>query len=205
MSKSLEILPMRAFIAVSLPEKTKNRLEKIQKRLRQSGIRATWVKRDKIHLTLIFFGSINQRQAKQVGRILKNKIQQAEPIKLKLGDLNAFPNLDFPRVLKLDLEGEIKKLETINLKLRRVLENEKIPFDPKLFISHLTLGRLRRMKPRQRKQTSLLLKETKLKEKPQFEINQISLIKSKLTPKGPIYTILKKINLSKKIISNVKI
>jgi 2'-5' RNA ligase len=187
---------MRAFIATEIPEKIKDHLEKTQARLRRSGLRATWVKRKAMHLTLIFLGEISPPQAEKAAKILKAQVELPDPIQLKLTQLGAFPNLDFPKVVWLGLAEDIEKIKSIDFQIRKQLRQEKIPFDPKPFVAHLTLGRLRRMKPSVRKQISRMLKQFKLKEKPEFEINQIAFIKSQLTSKGPIYTILEKTNLN---------
>jgi len=186
---------MRTFIAAEIPEKIKNHLEKTQARLRRSGVRATWVKRKAMHLTLIFLGEITPEQAEKAAKILKTQTELPGPIQLKLTQLGAFPNLDFPKVIWLGLSGEIEKIKSIDFQIRKQLKQEKIPFDPKPFVAHLTLGRLRRMKPRQRRQISKILKQFKLKEKPAFEISQIVFIKSQLTSQGPIYTVFEKTNL----------
>jgi 2'-5' RNA ligase len=185
---------MRAFIAVEIPERVKDKLIKIQGRLRRAvpssvgaGFPAAWVKRDKLHLTLVFFASISEEQAGEVGKIIKDKLESLLPTRLRLGDLGVFPNLDFPRVVWIALDGEIKTFEKLTAKIKKALKTEQIPFDPKPFVPHLTLARLRRMKPQQRRQITRVLTQFRLKEKPDFGVRRVSLVKSQLTPKGPNY------------------
>jgi len=186
---------MRVFIAAEIPEKIKDYLEKIQNELKCLAIRASWVKRQNHYLTLIFFYEINPKQAKSAAEILKEKNAGKTIIELKTSDLGAFPSLDSPRTLWVGLTGNLDELQIINQNLREKLASQKIPFDPKPFVPHLTLGRLRKMKTWQRKKISRILKQFLLKEKPKFRIKQISLIKSQLTSQGPIYQNLEKISL----------
>ncbi|HUW21224.1 MAG TPA: RNA 2',3'-cyclic phosphodiesterase [Candidatus Bathyarchaeia archaeon] len=205
---------MRAFIALEIPEKIKDRLEKIQNQLRQKGVKATWVKRQNLHLTLIFFADISPEQAELTAKLMKNTLTprrcQAESasrrrnhdssevnssIELKLTPLGAFPNPDFPKIIWIGLTGEIEKINLINSQIREKLNQEKIPFDSKPFIPHLTIARLRKIKPGQKKEFGRFLSQFQLPGKWSFQINQVALIKSQLTPQGPIYTDLLRINL----------
>lgn len=189
---------MRFFVAAEIPEKIKDRLEKIQANLRRAGVQATWVKREAMHLTLIFLGRIKEEEAKRGGEILKEQLTGEAGLILKLAELGAFLNFDFPRVVWVGLAGEEEKLTSIAERLRKNLKREKIPFDGKPFVPHLTLGRLRQMKPRQRKEVSRTLKQFVLKEKPKLEIKEICLIKSQLTRKGPVYTVEERVSLGKR-------
>jgi 2'-5' RNA ligase len=185
---------MRCFIAIEIPDKIKDRLEKIQTNLRRAGIRASWVKRKAVHLTLVFLGKISPEQINQVAVILRNLSELPGSIEVKLSHLDAFPNLEYPKVAWIGLIGETERIKQLDSQIRNKLIKEKIPFDPKLFVPHLTLGRLR-FKPRQRRRIAQTLSQFQLKERPKFEISQIALVESQLTSQGPIYTILETIKL----------
>jgi 2'-5' RNA ligase len=53
-----QIMMIRSFIAIDLPEETRKALEDIQRELKQCGAGVRWVKTRSIHLTLKFLGNI---------------------------------------------------------------------------------------------------------------------------------------------------
>jgi 2'-5' RNA ligase len=188
---------MRAFIAAEIPAKIRNQLEKIQKQLRQSSLKVSWTKKQNVHLTLVFFKDLQPEQIVKVKKTLRTE-EAVTPLSLKTGGLNAFPSLGLPRTIFLEMTGETDRLKAINLKIREKLKREQIPFDPKPFKPHLTLGRTHRLKPWQRKRVSQILKRLPIKQRAKFKITQITLFKSQLHAQGSIYTSLIKIALKNK-------
>jgi len=176
---------MRAFIALELPPEIKTAIENYQHRLKKIGVQAKWVKPEQAHLTLAFLGSITPTKEKQTEEILTEIAETEKSIRLKLERFGSFPVPSHPRILFIDLNGELEKLTTLVRKIRQRLKKEKIWFDRKPFVPHLTLGRIK-------KRQNLTPKTKMVKiEKIEFLAQKISLMKSILTETGPIYTQLK--------------
>ena len=57
---------IRSFIAIDLPEATRQALAAIQEQLKQSRARVRWVKVSSIHLTLKFLGNIHSGQVDDI-------------------------------------------------------------------------------------------------------------------------------------------
>ncbi|HUS52344.1 MAG TPA: RNA 2',3'-cyclic phosphodiesterase [Candidatus Bathyarchaeia archaeon] len=181
---------MRAFISLDLPDKIKTEIKKIQQELRRTNVQAKWVDPEISHLTLAFLGSIPANKVAPINQILENKTSQIKTISLYLSKLGCFPNPANPRVVFVDLGGELDKLSTLTQKIRKGFIKEKIWFDKKPFLAHLTLGRIKK-----RKNLTEVLKKIKVK-RIKFQTKEISLNKSRLGSTGPAYTKLKKIFLT---------
>lgn len=173
---------MRAFIAFDLPKKIKSAIAKIQDDLKRAGVNGKWVKPTNIHLTAAFLGTIDNKQSEEIKKILGSINQKIkEPISLQLKQISAFPSVNHPRVVFVNLSGEINHLNQTVKELRGELKNKKIWFDEKPFIPHLTLARLKT-----KQDISLIIKKA-LVEKISFKIKEASLFQSQLTPSGSIY------------------
>lgn len=176
---------MRIFIALKIPEIVKKEAKIIQLKLKKSGFQAIWVKPSNLHLTLAFLGSVKPEAVKPLNQILAKSASRIEPVKLHLSKLDAFPGSAEARVIFLDLGGEKEKLRALASKIREQLKKESFRFDEKNFQAHLTLGRMKK-----KKDITRMIRRIRIKKK-RFELETISLIKSQLTPTGPVYTSLK--------------
>lgn len=181
---------MRTFIALELPEQTKKEIKKIQGDLKKVGIQARWVKPELSHLTLAFLGSITPDKVDLISHTLEEAIAETRPIKLHCLKLGCFPNPAKPRIIFVDLGGELGKLNALALKIRKGLKKEKIYFDKKPFASHVTLGRIKK-----RQNLTKLVGKTKVK-KAKFVAQEVSLNQSTLTKTGPIYKQIKCVSLA---------
>ncbi len=180
---------MRAFIALEIPEEVKKEIEKIQKDLEKGGIQARWVKPKLSHLTLAFLGSITPDKAKLVETVLEEAARQVKPANLSLQKIGCFPSPARARIIFVDLGGELGKLNALALKIRKGLKKERVYFDKKPFVSHITLGRIRK-----KKNLSQSISKTKVK-KVKFVARRISLTQSTLTGGRPVYKPLKRVFL----------
>jgi len=181
---------MRIFIALELPEKIKKEISKTQNQLKTVGIKARWVKPEITHLTLVFLGEIAPNKVGEIAKILKEASSQISPINLWLEKIDAFPSLAKAKIIYLSLKGEMGKLNALVLKIQKGLKKQKIAFDQKPFVPHLTLGRLKKLQ-----NLTWLLSKIKIPRR-HFFTNKLFLIQSTLTSQGPIYKTLKEISLA---------
>ncbi len=169
---------MRCFLAIDLPEKVKKELREVQKNLPPAKM--TLVDPDKIHITLKFFGEIEDSKYNKIKEVLKKF--KFKKFKAKLGVIGVFPGPSFIRVVWVGVEPKQNLLELHNL-LDGGLGNEGFKRD-KSFENHATLARVKFLKDKEAFVKGL----TKIKIEPlEFFIEGISLKKSTLTPEGPIY------------------
>jgi len=181
---------MRAFISLELPRKIKKEIGQIQKGLKKAGVQTRWVNPEKSHLTLVFLGSVTPNKVEIISAILEEVASQIKPVKLKLAKLGCFPSPQKARVIFVDLQGEVGKLNALAIKIRKKLKKEKIWFDKKPFVAHITLSRLKK-----RQNLTYLINKVKIK-RVEFTANKVCLNKSTLTESGPVYEKLKCVSLA---------
>lgn len=176
---------MRTFIALELPGEIKQEIAQIQQELKKAGIEAKWVRSEITHLTLAFLGSITPNKVDTINNSLEAATSGVSPIRLQFHQVGCFPSPAKARVVFVDLQGELGKLHALALKIRKVLEKEKIWFDKKPFVSHATLGRIRK-----KQNLTKLIKEIKIR-KIKFMARKIVFYQSSLTESGPVYQPIK--------------
>lgn len=133
----------------------------------------------KFHLTLKFLGEIQQDRIETIIDNLKNvKFQSFSVLLVTIG---TFPTEDYIRVVWIGLKPEEKifeLLKSIDESLKQFFKKERN------FKAHITLARVKYLEDKKR----FLEKIRKIDvENKKVEIKDFRLIKSTLTPKGPIY------------------
>ena len=169
----------RCFIAIDLPDDVKKQLRAIQNKIPSDDVKMILVDPHILHLTVKFFGEIDDSQIEKIKEILKKT--KLSKFKAKISELGVF-SPSFVRVAWAGLEPKQKFLEikdTIDLAL------EKIGFiKDKGFESHITLARIKTLED---KKTFIeQLGEVKFPEI-DFTVDNLKLKKSTLTPNGPVY------------------
>jgi 2'-5' RNA ligase len=187
---------MRTFIAIPLPEETRNFLSNIQNQLKSCGADVKWVQPQNIHLTLKFLGEINEGQLNKINVILEEVAKKMHPFTVSIDSIGAFPRINSPRVIWAGIQQGDSEVKIIANELEERIAEIGIPKEEKTFSSHITIGR-RRSGLKMDKLIDGLQKIASLaKEQGQeFLTSKITLFKSTLTPKGPNYESLKEANL----------
>ena len=151
-----------------------------------------WVRPESVHLTLKFMGSQPDEVIEPLADAVAEATASSSAFSLRVSGTGIFPNRSRLRVLWLGLEEELTALT----ELQKIVENvtagfgmakEKRPFKP-----HLTLGRVRSGRGKNK-----LLDELDQLEPRQLEFiaSEIVLFKSDLRPSGAIYTALRRLPL----------
>ncbi|MDA3917135.1 MAG: RNA 2',3'-cyclic phosphodiesterase [Deltaproteobacteria bacterium] len=178
--------PIRAFIAIKLPDFIKKVLKDTQKTMLANGIKAKYISPENMHLTLKFLGNIDYDLLPEIKRNLTKSAQYVKPIKLSLKGIGTFPNSRSPKVIWAGINGETQKLATLHARLEQRLSNIGIPEEKREFHGHLTLARLKKNKLSAQK-FERLLQQTGQFESVKFTADRLILFQSRLMPKGPIY------------------
>jgi 2'-5' RNA ligase len=185
---------IRSFIAIDLPQKTRENLAAIQDQLRQSQAGVRWVKPGSIHLTLKFLGNILPEQVDEIAAAVAQLVRDEPPITLCAAGLGAFPSPRKPRVIWVGFRGEVDRLANIQAGLEKALEPLGFARETRGFRPHLTIGRV---KDRRRLQSLIeAMSSLELPEFNSFDGNEIILYKSDLRPTGAIYTKLHRMPLA---------
>jgi len=170
---------MRLFIAIEIPNDMRNYLGKIQEKIDDVTNKIRFVDKNNIHLTLKFLGEVQPDKTEEVKEILK-KITFS-PFSVHLDGIGVFPSESYIRVVWIGLKPEDKILELqkdIDEKLKKLFKKEKN------FEAHVTLARVKFVENTENFINKL--KNIKIENK-KIEVSNFKLVKSALTPIGPIY------------------
>ena len=179
---------MRTFIAIDLSEEAQQELTQLQSELKTSQADVKWVDPKNIHLTLKFLGEISDQQVTQVKATLDKIAPQFKPYETTLSGIGAFPKLDHPRVVWVGIEDAKGETKEIASKIEAELEKIGFKKEDREFKAHLTIGRVRSSKNKDKLKS--IIQSISFAPQSKNPINDITLYQSTLTPQGPIYTIL---------------
>jgi 2'-5' RNA ligase len=186
---------IRCFLAIDLPDALRPQLALVQGELKRSNADVRWVQVGNIHLTLKFFGNVPDNDIDGIIEAAREVAAKQAPFQLQVTLAGAFPNPKSPRVVWLGLGGETVPLAQMYHKLEKAFEALGHPPEGRAFNPHLTLGRVK--SPSNRHRLAQALEKMPPLNWPPFQVQEIILFKSTLTPQGSIYTPLKVIPLGK--------
>jgi len=178
---------IRAFIAVSIREATDGSLPvlaRVQRQLGEMNRAVKAVAADQQHVTLKFLGDTQPQRIADVARVLSDVILAHHAFCTRLFGVGAFPHAERPSVIWAGLD-EAETLCEIASDLEARLEEFGFAREGRAFHPHLTLARIKRRPPAELFDS---LDEYKTAEFGTVSIERVELIKSELSPDGPIYT-----------------
>jgi 2'-5' RNA ligase len=179
----------RIFAAIDISDEARNAVAEYMEEL-GSGVanfRTGWEKPEKLHLTLKFFGAVDDARIPQIGTVLDEISAAHMPFVAELAETGVFPNSRKPRVLWLGIQNDSGKIAKIGNEIetaasRLGFTSEKRPFSP-----HLTIARIREPEKGKR------LAEAHLQGRfgpIQFPVNELVLYESVLRSTGSIYRVV---------------
>lgn len=184
---------IRAFVAIRLPESVLHAIGKVQDRLRKSGFRIRWVRKDGMHLTLKFLGDIDKSAIDGIRSAMDESAKGVLGFTLQGKGIGVFPDFRRPRVIWIGLSGDTEALSTLHGQLGTHLDALGFPKERRRFKGHLTLGRAKGRLDKDRLRKALEKLETF--ETDAFPVQSVILYQSTLRPQGAIYTKLAEVHL----------
>ena len=176
---------IRAFLATDLPDEILREIAGVQSSLKRSlrgDIR--WVRPEGIHLTLKFFGNVSEADVRAISDIVVRQVASVAPMSFQLGELGAFPDYQHPRVIWVGLMGDIGPLAVLQKRLEQQFQTIGFPEEGRPFRAHLTLARVKTAKG----PIGLAQSVDAIRTTGRFEIGDLSLYSSRLSPQGAFYT-----------------
>jgi 2'-5' RNA ligase len=188
---------MRSFISLNINREIKEEFRKIQNNVRENiGVEQRehikWEKKDKFHMTVFFLGDVPDKKIKELSNELDTvklfpSIDTTGEILFAANNINAFPNLKYPRVLIIELTNEDGRVFELCEKIQKVLLHNGYNPDKK-FHPHITLGRIKR-----NQKINLFELKDRIKFNVNFSISSFYLMESRLDYRGSVYKKIKKI------------
>lgn len=193
---------MRLFIALELPPEVRQAATQVVRELKSSGADVKWVKPESMHLTIKFLGETPDQQVADIRKALEEALAGKSALDLTIKECGSFPGAKKPQVVWLGLDGQIEQLRDLAGAIEARLELLGFPPERRSFKAHLTLGRLRRGPKRGGKRGGSVvpllraIAANKDYQGPAFRADHVVLMKSTLTPSGPIYEPLAEFKLA---------
>ena len=134
----------RLFIAVNIDDHTRGEIGRISAAIRErlGSAKASWVKADRMHLTLHFFGDADAVLEERIRTALDAPIRQ-QPFDLAFDGLGTFPERGVPRVLWLGMLQGAEPMRLLASALDSALVKHGFDAAEQAFEPHLTVGRVR--------------------------------------------------------------
>jgi len=175
---------MRLFAAVPLPEAAHAAAADVLRQLRSHGWPVRWVREDGLHITLKFFGEVVGERFDIITELVQFAVAGMAPVELAVTGAGAYPGLDRPKVIRLDLDAGGPELELLQDRLER--GGLEIGFAPegRPFHPHITLGRV---KEGQRLPAGARDILAGVAAQSSFRADRVILFESLASPEGPRY------------------
>jgi 2'-5' RNA ligase len=181
--------PLRLFVAIELPEGVRRALGEVQAELRALGLKGLrWTRPEGVHLTLKFLGETTAGRLPEVKGAVAAAVAGRRAFQLALGRPGTFGSRGRPRVVWVDLEGEVEAVRGLQAAVEAALVAAGFAAEERGFSPHLTLARVRQPPPRglaERLSEGLAAVSAPRME---FDANEVSLMRSELGPEGAVYT-----------------
>lgn len=170
---------MRLFFAIALPPDVQHGLARLQ----GDSPDYRWVDPRSMHLTLAFLGEQPEDRLTELEEIGRTAAHASNPGLLRLGEAGHFGSLRRPRVLWVDLKGDVDRLVELQVKLTNGLKARSFPTEEREFRAHVTLARRHERATGPAPSGWPPHVETM-----SFALETLTLMQSRLNPKGAIYT-----------------
>jgi 2'-5' RNA ligase len=180
----------RGFIALDIEPFQK--LIQLENEIKNTGANVKLVEPENVHITLKFLGETDEALIEKIEEIMKSSVKDIDPFNIKFIGSGVFPNQNYIRVIWIGIEN-IEKLSKIAKKIDEQTSNLGFEKEKRGFSAHLTIARVKSAKNKDK--LLQIIDKYKNIEFGIFNISQIKLKKSELTPKGPIYTTLKEVKI----------
>ncbi len=191
-----EAADLRLFVAIELPREVLDALRALQSELRQQGLeQLRWVRPDGIHLTLKFLGETPAALVPAIARAVERAAAGVPPHELSLGALGTFGSRHNPRVLWIDLAGDLAPLRRLQEQIEKSLAEAGFPKEARAFSAHLTLARVRPETARELAARLAQAVQSVTAPPGHIPVRAVSLMRSQLGPGGAVYTCLHSVPL----------
>lgn len=168
---------------VSLTQKLQNEMHRDQ---------IVWVKPELQHLTLRFLGQTPEHYIEPLMEAMTQVSLESEHFDLELNKLGVFGSKYAPAVLWYGFQ-DFSKFKELFHKIEPLIKGIGVESNYGNFVPHLTIGRIKKIEDKKK------FTETVKQLQPTFSqpipVKELQLIRSKLTPNGPKYTILNSFSL----------
>ncbi len=183
----------RLFVAIKIKPQSNflDIFDELKKGLMHEKIK--WVEVNNLHLTLKFFGEIQESKITEIVSALKLGIEKQDKFSLQISTLGIFGSSYSPKLIWAGLQNINPLLQLVS---SMNIELEKIDFfqGRQNFVPHLTLGRIKKLSDKNLFRD--IISDYKEEYFQEVLVTEVCLFESTLTRDGSIYTIIEKFELN---------
>lgn len=177
---------IRTFIAVRLPERIRHRVADAGNSLKESGADVKWAPEENLHITIKFIGAVEPMRLAALNTAVEQAACGIAPFAVSIGGAGAFPKIVRPSVVWVGVTSGVKELETLAGRVESFAEEAGFPREERKFNPHITVGRVKT--PVGMQKLSASLEKLKHVEAGTFTVDTVSIMKSRVTPSGAVYS-----------------
>jgi 2'-5' RNA ligase len=186
---------VRVFLAIPLPPDLATRAFEILPTALPALRR---VKSENLHITLAFLGQTPDERLADVTAAAADAAAPVSPFRLSFDRAGRFPERGRPRVVWLGIADGLAGVVELGAGAYEGLRSRGLRFDDRPLAPHLTLARVAEDASAAEAKTVGAALETMPVPSLEFEVADIAVVQSVLSPKGPRYTALATVPLAHK-------
>jgi 2'-5' RNA ligase len=187
---------LRLFYAIFISPRIAETLARHISQCALSGADVKWVEPQNLHLTLKFIGEVQLERLEEIIAAGESAADGVKTFRVFWEGFGAFPDFRRPRVIWAGMKQGGRAVSEIAERLEDRLAAAGFRKEERAFRPHLTIGRVKSpggleelRKATERIQNSRI---------GEMEVSSFSLVKSTLTSRGPIYSVVRNFELGAK-------
>ena len=188
----------RLFIALTIPEGVKARMEAAQAELRRvlPERAARWTRREQFHLTMRFLGDVEAARVEALGEAIRAACRGFGALHLRAERVGFFPDLRYPRVVWVGVQDQAEQLPRLQEAVDRATREYTTEEKEERFTGHVTLARIKGIKRLEAEALGKAAAGMAERLFGQWTACQVDLMRSELLPQGARHSTLASIALA---------
>jgi 2'-5' RNA ligase len=175
---------VRLFLAVRLPPDVAAKASAVLPQMR--SLRP--VLPELMHVTLAFLGAVDDARLDDVIAAAREAAATTKAFRISLDTVGRFPERGSPHVAWLGIGEGSAEIGALAAAVRAAFGSRAIPFDDKPFRAHVALARVRERADREEARVVSQAIRAATPPAIAFIADAVSVVESRLSPKGPLYT-----------------
>jgi 2'-5' RNA ligase len=178
---------VRAFLSIDIEDQSLlSQIQSIQQRLDLNAAKMKIVKSENIHFTLRFFGDTPSTRLDQI-RACLNEVE-INPFEIEVSGVGSFPNRRRPRIIWIGVTQNASKILNLKSDIDSSLVDIGYETERRKYTPHATIARVRYVKDSKGIADNLESLADEVIGK--MIVAKVKMMRSTLTPSGPIYATL---------------
>lgn len=182
---------MRLFISLEIPTAAIEEIATfINDMPTMAGGNVRWIRRENVHLTLLFLGDTPTEKIHAVKEQLRLAAANTAPFTLRLGETGAFPTYRSPKILWVGLDGDVKRLMQLQGRVEGAMRSIHFKPERRQFAPHITVGRAERdLEPQYAGDVGFSWRRSVLPpERAEIPVTEIQLLRSQFQDGHAVYS-----------------